>query len=326
MRMTAVAVAMAGIGGAGIGCGSGDADESEVQCIATASDVLGELAQRTASPLDARGLPIRTWSWHHEELVRSVAYRYDDDGRLVEVQVDGTEALVVDPFQPRDPLPDGRFDVRTEIAYGSATADVSATDLRTQQARRARAYVLDAAGRPARIARFDGLATEVRAFQYDAEGRVLVADERGLGGFPTTRLTEYVYGAGGWPSSMRARVDGQIFDWVFEHEVTPGRVHLHARLLGLFDEDYFYEHDADGRLTRALDPSSERSLAISYAADGGVEVVVDNGFAVHTYSAACGVVFEVPRGLPAPRGPEPEGLYLLPRIPHPYVMPSLVPF
>ncbi len=305
--MRRMALALAVLGG-GLGCGG---DDPELLCTATAGPAL-----RMSSRMDGPGLPSATWRWDERAIREHTTYAYDDAGRLIERSVD-TGA------QPQGP--DGQLESITTIAYLGATATATTDHPTTGNPRAVVTYSFDDAGRPVRIAKDFLVLDEILAFQYDGEGRILVADEQGLPSLPRQRYTEYVYGAGGWPSSMRATLDGTTYDSTFEYEEAPGRIVVKAFVDGVLENVHAYEHDDAGRLTRVEHtPFPERNLEITYAADGAVSALA--GGLLHTYSAGCGVTFEVPRARAAPRGPGPDGHYVLPAVSTPWVTESRIAF
>jgi hypothetical protein len=293
---------------AGSGCG-GDAapGEPEVVCTATFS-----LLERWESQMDGRDLPRSSSYWDVRGLASRTTYLYDNVGGLAELRVDARTV---------QGAPDGKDDSITSIAYAGAMATVTSTDLHTGKSTGVASYSFDDMGRPLRI--FEN-AAGTRLFQYDSAGRVRSIDEN-LAGFPSlVRYSEYTYGADGRPASMHVELDGIVRNFTLAYEESPG--HLVVRP-SITDDPalavHRYEYDAEGRLTRAQGLSPDADLEITYAADGAVSVLRALG-GPRTYSAGCGVVFEVPRGPRMPRGPEPTGYYALPEVPAPYVVPSLL--
>jgi YD repeat-containing protein len=309
-------LAIAAGAGSGLGCSGDDAPPGdpggpgapEVVCTATHYGSY----ERWESRMDERGLPRETSHWDVRGFASRTTFVYDDAGRLAERRGDG---------RPAQAGPDGEDDSVTTITYGGATATVTTTDLHTGKVTTDATYSFDGAGRPLHI--LENTAG-TRMFQYDSAGRIRSVDEN-LIGFPSIiRYSEYTYGADGRPAAMHVVVDGIVRDFTLAYEESPGRLVVRPSIT---DDPalavHSYEYDIAGRLTRAQERSPDDDLVITYATDGAVSV--DHSlWGPYTYSAGCGVLFEVPRGPVMPSGPEPTGQHELPRIPTPYVVPSLL--
>jgi hypothetical protein len=301
--------------GGGLGClGCGGEAAPEPVCTATA-DTLA----RSASILDERGLPRTAWTWDVRGTVTQTIYAYDDAGRIVEQRVDRGSAAPTPAGGEQEP--DGIAEEVTAIVYAGGTAEVIATDLRTSRSGRIAWYVFDELGRPTRVDEQQASVTATRTYRYDGEGRVVFVDEQiPQVTSPVAQQRAYTYGADGRPASLRATSDGSTVAYRFRYEDAPGRVAVTR-----FHEDIpsnattsVYEHDAAGRLVRVRGGATvDRDLDIAYAGDGAVAILLGNG-TLHTYSAACGVRLEVPRGPEAPRGPEPSGHFTVPVVRTPF--------
>jgi hypothetical protein len=306
----AVALALGSAAGGGLGCGDEAAPPAE-RCTATAGTTV-----RSASLLDERGLPSVAWAWDVRGAATQTTYAYDDAGRMIEQRVDRGTA---------DTAPDGDAEEALAVVYadGGGTAEVIASDLRAHSSSRLARYELDAHGRASRVDKLDGSGrvVETRAYRYDDAGRLVAGDDWFLRmPTPAEAHRAYTYDADGRPASMIEMVAGTTMSWRFRYEEAPGRVAA-TRFL----EDVpsvattcVYEHDAGGRLVRVQGGmTADRDLDIAYADDGAVAILAGDG-TLHTYSAACGVRLEVPRGPAAPRAPEPTGHFVVPVVRTPY--------
>jgi YD repeat-containing protein len=293
--------------GAGSGCIDDAPGEPGVVCTETHASL-----ERWQSQMDERNLPRSSSHWDYHGLVSQTTYVYDSAGRLAEVRVDTKNA-------PGGL--DGKDDSITSIAYAGAMTTATSTDLHTGRSTVVASYSFDDAGRPLRV--FDYNAG-TRVFQYDSAGRIRSVDEDLLGFPGIVRYSEYTYGADGRPTAMHVRVDGRVLDFTLAYEESPG--HLVVRPSITTDPAvivYRYEFDAPGRLTRAEGFNPDDYVEITYAPDGAISVLhaIDGP---RTYSAGCGVVFELPRGPRMPSGPVPTGYDELPEVRTPYVVPSLL--
>jgi len=319
MRWQGLALVVAVAAGGGSGCGGEPALEA-VLCTATAGT-----AARSASRLDARGLPSAAWSWDARGALVQTTYAYDDAGRLTQQRVDRGSGMPNGmPNGMPDSAPDGIAEEELAIVYadGGATADVIATDQRTGSSDRIASYVFDEHGRPSRIDKVEGgAATEVYAYRYDDAGRLAAIDERiQRTSSPQEAHLAYTYGADGRPASLLEVRGGVAVSWRFQYEEAPGQVAVTRLREGSpsVATTCVYEHDAEGRLVRVLGgTTADRDLDIAYGDDGAVAILTGSG-TLHTYSAACGVRLEGPRGPAAPREPEPTGHFAVPAVRSPF--------